>query len=546
MFDKSARGLTVLTAVVALALSACSLPSAPGTTPQGQQGAGANTKTSITLAEPQELGAYNPVAGHGELGVSPLYDGLLALAPTSPERLPGFAPALATALPTHNAELTQWSVPLRSGVSFHDGSSFDAADVVATYEAVLDPASASPIASAFEMIDQVTASGTGDQQRVTFRLKYPYADFPARMLLAIAPSEKLTGGPASESSLNREPVGTGPYRLSSLSADRAQFSANPDYWGGAPQVTSLTCVLLPDDNARALRVRSGEFDGTVIPPTLAASFEGAKGYGVVAARTADWRGVSLPATSPLARDPRVRRAMNLAVDREAMLKTVLAGHGQPAHTPVSSVHGEAFAPEAVFPHDPDAARDLLAQAGWRPGEDGILTKDGDRASFPLAYTPTDTVRRDLATAFAADMKRIGVQVELQALDWDKIQPRIDDVGILLGGGDKPYSIDTQVYAALHTPVAGTSIYDNPGRLGNERIDTALDKARRTADPAERNALYRTVQQEYLKDPAYIMLVFTDHTYAVRDDDWQRGALTVEPHAHGVTWGPWWRIAEWRR
>ncbi|WP_420175818.1 ABC transporter substrate-binding protein [Luteococcus sp. OSA5] len=543
------RGLVTLALGALLSLTACSVtaPPSPGTSQVDPSQSGAETgQASLTLADSYELGAFNPVSGHGELGVSPLYDGLLRLSPTREDQLPGFAPALATELPTHNAELTRWSVPLRSGVKFHDGSTFDAADVTATYQAVLDPRSGSEIASAFEMIQRVEAVETSGQQRVVFHLKYPYADFPARLLLAIAPSEKLTGGLASQSSLNREPVGTGPYRLESLTADRAVLVADPGHWRGAPQVKRLTTVLLPDDNARALRVRNGEFDGTVIPPTLAASFATSPGQQVVTAQSADWRGVSLPANSVFGRDPRVRRALNLAVDRQAMLTTVLAGHGRLAHTPMSPVHGQAHAADATFPHDRDAARALLAEAGWRPGKDGVLTKDGHRASFPLAYTPDDTVRRDLATAFAADMKKIGVEVRLEALGWDRIEPRIGELGILLGGGDKPYSVDTQVYAALHSPRDGTSIYDNPGRVANKAIDRALDQARRTSDPKSRNALYRNVQHEYLKDPAYVMLVFVDHTYVTRDAGWKRGPLTVEPHAHGVGWGPWWNVASWTR
>lgn len=538
MLSRTPLLLTALIAAAALALGACSPPSAPGAAGQPDDG--------IVLADAADLGGYNPVAGYGELGVSPLYDGLLTLRTQDPNTLPSFAPALATALPTHNETFTEWSVPLRPGVRFHDGSAFDAKDVVATYAAVLDPASASEIASAFEMIDHVGAATAEAGETVTFTLKYPYADFPARLLLAIAPSEKLTGGPASESSLNREPVGTGPYRLTELSADKAVFTANTDYWAGAPQVARLTTVHVPDDNTRALRVKAGEFDGTSIPPALARAYANTPGYSVVSARSADWRGVSLPADAAFTRDPQVRMALNLAVDRQAMVDTVLAGHGSVAHTPVSAAYGAMFDPSATFAHDPDRARTMLDQAGWAPGPDGVRAKDGERAAFTVAYNPSDTVRRDLATAFAADLKKIGVEVNLEALGWDRIEPRVRDLGILLGGGDKPYSIDTQVHAVLHTPMAGTSVWDNPGGFGTPTLDAALDQARRTADGPARATLYRQVQQDYLTDPAYVMLAFLEHTYVVRESGWQRGSLTIEPHAHGVAWGPWWNLASWTR
>lgn len=541
MLTRSTRALAALVAAGALIVSGCSAPVPPGSS--GVQGA-AGTEAGVVLADGSDLGGYNPINGYGELGVSPLYDGLLALDSTDANAMPSFRPALATALPTHNDDFTVWEVPLRTGVTFHDGSTFDAADVIATYEAVLDPAGASEIASAFEMINRVTASATGDS--VTFTLNYSYADFPARLLLAIAPSEKLTRGPASESSLNREPIGTGPYRLTELTAERAVFTANADYWNGAPQVPTLTTVHLPDDNSRAMRTKAGEFDGTSIPPTLASAFANSPGFSVVSAQSADWRGVSLPADSTFTQDPQVRIALNLAVDRQAMVTTVLAGHGTVAHTPVSAAYTDMFDPSATFAHDPDLARQLLDRAGWIPGSDGVRTRGSERAAFTVAYNPSDTLRRDLATAFAADLKRIGVEVKLEGLGWDRIEPRVHHLGILLGGGDKPYSIDTQVHAVLHTPMAGTSVWDNPGQFGTPAMDAALDQARRTADGPTRAALYRQVQQDYLTDPSYVMLVFLEHTYVVRDSGWQRGPLTIEPHAHGVAWGPWWNLASWTR
>ena len=538
--------VTIGTLVCALALVGCA-----ATVPRNPSGPEA--RTDLVLATTDELGGFNPIAGYGELGTSPLYDGLLALESTGPDTLPNLVPALAAEAPTPNADFTEWTVPLRGGVTFHDGTSFDAADVVATYRAVRDPASASGIASSFDMLAAVTSgpatgttqpNATGEQ--VIFTLKYPYADFPSRLLLAIAPSERLTGEPASESSLNLDPVGTGPYRLAELTAERAVFTAFDDHWRGAPQVTRLTTVYLPDDNARTQRVAAGEFDGTIVPPALARTFIDRPGYEVAAATSADWRGVSLPADNPFTADAKVRIALNHAVNRKAILDAVLTGYGTVAHTPVSAVYGDTFDPDATFEYDPDKATAMLMDAGWQPGADGVLVKGTDRAAFSVAYRPTDTLRRDLATAFAADMKKIGVEITLEGLDFDKIEPRAGEVGILLGGGDKPYSIDTQVYPALHTHTPGAPVWDNPGNHGSPAMDALLDHARRTADDAARADLYRQVQRQYLDNPSYVFLVFLDHTYAVRADGWQRGPLTVEPHSHGVDWGPWWNLASWRR
>ncbi|MBL1073658.1 ABC transporter substrate-binding protein [Nocardia sp. 2] len=500
---------------------------------------------SLVLADGHELGGYNPIAGYGAAGEAKMYDGLLRLGGGT--GLPTFEPALATALPTADPTATTWTVPLRQGVTFTDGSAFDAADVVATYRAILDPASASEARSSFEMIDRVEAV---DPATARFTLRYPYAAFPTKLLIGIVPSEAVaTPGPAAESTLNTEPIGTGPYRLTALSPDRAVFEANENYWGPVPQVKKLTLLYVPDDNTRAQRMAAGELDGTNLPPLLAGTFAGRDGMTVSSNTSADWRGVSLPSGNPVTGDPAIRRALNLAVDRKAMIDNVLGGYGRAAYTPFPEVYGAAHNPDAVFAFDRGLAGSILDAAGWRAGSDGIREKDGRRAAFTIMYNSSDTLRRDIAQAFASDARKVGVEVNLEALSWDRIEPRVERDGILLGGGDEPYDPDTQAYKTLHSsylrPEVG-SVYDNASRHANPAFDALLDKARRSTDPAERAAAYREVQTAYIGDPGYVFLVFLDHTYVAKDSGWTMSGPVLEPHAHGVTWGPWWSLQTWTR
>lgn len=518
--------------VVAMATSGC-----------GAQAPDSAAAESVVLADSQPLGQFNPINGYAELGVSPLYDGLLRPSSVSDAELPDLVPALAAAPPTSSEDSTVWDVELRRDVRFSDGTTLDAADVEATYEAVLDPASASGIAASYSMIDTVEAI---DDHHVRFELTHPYAPFPALLLLGVAPSEQLTGGPALDSSLNRHPVGTGPYTLADLSAEQAVFEANPDYWDGVPDVARLVVVHMPDDNARAQQMRAGAIDGTVLPPLLARSFEDVDGVTVHAVKSADWRGVSLPADSHLTADESVRVAMNLGVDRQSMIDDVLAGQGRIAHTPAAAVHGDGFAADAAFEHDPARARVLLAEAGWVPGPDGVRVRGTDRAELTVLYPASDTLRRDLATAFAADMANLGILISLEGASWDEIDKRVGTSGILLGGGDKPYDLDTQMYGALHTRSAQTATYDNPAGFEIPGVDAALDDARRSLDPEHRMANYRDVQRTYIEHPTHVLFAFLDHTYVAVDSAWDTGPAVMEPHAHGVSWGPWWNLAKWRR
>ncbi|MFE7419978.1 ABC transporter substrate-binding protein [Rhodococcus sp. NPDC057529] len=499
----------------------------------------------LVLADGYELGGYNPIAGYGPAGEAKMYDGLVRV--TGGNGIPGFGPALATQVPTPNADATVWTATLRDGVRFSDGSSFGAEDVVATYRAILDPMSASEAKSSFEMIDEVVAV---NDSTVQFRLAYPYTPFLTKLLIGVVPSEAVaTPGLAAESTLNTDPIGTGPYRLVHLSPDRAVFEANEDYWDGAPEVKKLTLIYVPDDNTRAQRMASGEIDGTNLPPLLANTFDGKHGLTVTAHPSADWRGVSLPTGNPVAGDKSIRMALNLAANRQSMIDHILGGRGRPAATPIPEVYGATYNPEARFPYAPNQAEQILDDARWTAGADGIRSRDGQRAQFTIMYNSMDTVRRDLAQAFASDALAVGVEVDLEALSWDRIDPRINSDATLLGGGDEPYDPDTQAYDTLDSrfiaPGVG-SIYDNASDYSNPAVDAALDSGRRNLAPQARDRDYQDMQAAYVADPGYVFLVFLDHTYVARDSGWAMSGPVLEPHSHGVTWGPWWSLQSWTR
>ena len=520
-------------ATVAAATACATVPAAPPVPADG-----------LVLADGFDLGGYNPIAGHGEAGESKLYDGLLRL--VGGDGMPTFEPALAAEMPTVSDDGLVWTVTVRQGVTFTDGTAFDATDIAATYGAILDPASASPLATSMDMIEAVTAE---DPHRVRFDLKYPYAAFPTKLLLGIAPAERLSGGPAVESPLNTDPVGTGPYTLVSLRPDQAVFEANEDYWDGAPQIEHLTVVHVPDDNARAQRLVAGEVDGANLPPRLAATFTERPGFEVASNTSADWRAVSLPAGNPVTADPAIRAALNRAVDRQAIVDHVLAGYGRPASTPLPEVYGAAYEPTAAFEFDPAAAEQILDAAGWIRSADGVREKAGVRAEFTVMYFPEDTLRRDLAQAFATDADRIGVRVSVQPVDRASLPDRLPVEAGLLGGGDLPYDPDPQIYSTLHSSYARPGVgspYDNASGYVNPVVDAALDAARRTTDPDERAAQYRSVQSAYVADPGYVMLVFLDHTYVSRDTEYTGSTPILEPHSHGASWGPWWNLREWTR
>ncbi|MEY1673507.1 ABC transporter substrate-binding protein [Gordonia sp. ABKF26] len=520
-------GAAVLLAMVALA--GCSVSDQATATDQ------------IVLGEGQDLDDFNPMLGYAQLGVSPIYDGLLIPSADGDDRVPDLVPALAASRPERVAPRT-WRVPLKSGVTFSDGTAFDAADVVATYRAVVDPRVASQISIDFEPIVSVEADGPG---AVTVRMNTD-ADPSPYLLVGVVPAERVEDAPAAEWALNTEPVGTGAYRLDSLEPDQAVLVARENYWGNQPAVQRIVYTHVPDDNTRAQRIAAGEIDGANLPPRLAESLDGRDGIDVVSVKSADWRGISLPSTNPFTADPAARLAMNLGIDRQAVVDDVLTGDGEPASTPIASVYGaDVYDEQTQFGFDADRARATLDAAGWRTAPDGIRARGADRASFALLYNAEDTLRRDLAVAFAASMKRIGVEVLTRGTSWDEIDSELTSAAVLLGGGATPYSIDSQVYDTLHTRVANSSPYSNPGDLTAPGLDALLDEARASAPGPANDQRYQRIQQIYAAAPSYVFLAFLHHTYASRGEGWRHDDPILEPHSHGVTWGPWWNVPSWQ-
>jgi ABC-type dipeptide transport system, periplasmic component len=294
------------------------------------------------LADAYEDESLHPLMGYATDGASKIFDGLIR---HDAQRV--VQPALATEVPEASADGRSYTVRLRDEVSFHDGSSFGAEDVVATYRTLLDPESVSPLTTEYAMISKVEQV---DDMTVRFDLAFPYAPFPHKLVLGIVPSEAVAGGGALEgSSFNSAPIGTGPFRLAEWrKGERMILESNESYWDGAPEVERLIVVFATDDNTRAQRMRSGEFDGTVLPPALAETFRGVDGYRLISHQSADYRTIMMPMNNPVTGDPGMRLALNYAANRQGMIDALLAGHGAPASNPIPEVLGDYAEPSAQF------------------------------------------------------------------------------------------------------------------------------------------------------------------------------------------------------
>ncbi|MGW6547213.1 ABC transporter substrate-binding protein [Streptomyces massasporeus] len=525
MSTRRIRGAAV-TAALAAAVTACSAPS-------GGSGDG-ESAGPVVLGVASEPDTLSPLLGYGKDGNSKIFDGLLAR-----DADLKLKPALASALPKITDGGRTYTYTLRDGVEFSDGEPLTPADVVYTYRTALDPKTNSTFKSELDAVEEVRASG---DDKVVFTLKYPYAPFAARTVLPIVPEHIAGEQDPNTGSFNTEPVGTGPYVLTGWSkGEKLSFKANPRYWGGKPAVEAFTMAVIADDDVRATRLRSGDLDGAVLPPNLAATFKGDDARRTYEARSYDFRAVTLPTGDKVTGDRAIRRALDAAVDRDAMVDKILDGAGRPAYGPLP-VDDPAFTEDIERAQGLGKAGKILDEAGWKPGEDGIRSRDGQRASFGLLYPSGDKVRQDHALAYASDAKKAGIDVKVESATWEVIEPRMKDTAVLAGFGSVG-DPDFGLYTLLHSSLAGDG-FNNMARYDNPAVDRALDDGRRSQDPTARTSAYDTLQRALVRDPGYTFLTHIDHLYVLADR-WNGLSTQLEPHEHGFASGPWWNIEDWQ-
>ncbi|GGQ63887.1 ABC transporter substrate-binding protein [Streptomyces althioticus] len=520
------RGAAAVLATAA-AVSACSAPGS-GTAD------GAAAGESVVIGVSTEPDTLSPLLGYGKDGNSKLFDGLLAR--TADMTL---EPALARALPRITDGGRTYTYTLREGVKFSDGKPLTARDVVFTYRTVLDDGTNNTAKSELAAVKDVRAVG---DDTVVFTLHHPYAPFAARTVLPIVPEHVAGEQDPNTGPFNTEPVGTGPYVLVDWrKGEKLTFKANPHYWGGAPKVKKLTMAIVADDDVRATRLRSGDLDGAVLPPNLAATFKSDDGKKTYRATSYDVRVVTLPSGNPVTGDTAIRRALDLAVDRQAMVDKILDGAGRPAYGPLP-VDDPWFAEDTERSRDLAEAGRILDAAGWTKGEDGIRAKDGRPARFTLYYPSGDKVRQDHALAYASDAKKAGIDVRVESATWEVIEPRMNRDAVLAGFGSTG-DPDFGLYTMLHSSLAGDG-FNNMAHYDNPAVDRALETGRRSQDPETRKAAYDALQRALVKDPGYTFLTHIDHLYVLADR-WKGLTTQTEPHEHGFAAGPWWNVEDWQ-
>lgn len=307
---------------------------------------------------------------------------------------------------------------LRTDVRWHDGAPFTSRDPAFTYSAIMDDATASPRKPDFDLILHVDTPAPH-----TFRVVYrkPYSPALESWMMSVLPSHLLEGKPQSwwVTHFNRNPVGTGPFKFDSWKTNEfIRIERNPDYFRApGPWLDAIVYRFMPDQLTLRLAFETRQVDFWSAEPWTVTTFSGDERFDIFTSPGNSYNYIGWNLKRPLFQDSRVRRALAHAVDVPSMVRYILYGHGIQS-TGIFTPRMWFFDPSIQpFPYDPEKASALLAEAGWSPGPDGILQKDGQRFSFTLITNNGNEIRRDIATLTQDGLRRIGIELKVELYEW---------------------------------------------------------------------------------------------------------------------------------
>ncbi|MEK9151769.1 MAG: ABC transporter substrate-binding protein [Patescibacteria group bacterium] len=462
-----------------------------------------------------------------------------------------------------SADGKTYTFHLRQNVVWHDGEPFSSKDVVTTIERIKNPQTKSPWFAQFKNVNVAAP----DDRTAVFALAEPFAPFLATLTVGILP-EHLWAEVLPENTLraelNTKPVGTGPFKFKNFTKDKKgairsyALGRNERYYVEPPHLDSVTFKFYADFSSAVTALLDKQVDGlSFLPLEFRDTVDKRRSVKMHTLQLPQYTAVFFnQKKNPLLSSKDVRKALALAIDREAILRTALEGNAVSVNGPILAGYPGFDADLKNQAADPGAAAQLLEKEGWAIGEDGVrrkappkppAPKKGQKPAEPLpsqelkiSLTTVDT-KENIAVAQIIEKSwdSLGVKTELQIVPASKIhkdQLRPRDYDALLYG--EILGPDPDPYPFWHSSQIGETGL-NLALYSNRRVDELLEKARATVKPGEREASYKEFQRILLDDQPAIFLYSPSFTYVVsrnvKDVEETRIFTPADRFAEITTW-----------
>jgi peptide/nickel transport system substrate-binding protein len=394
-------------------------------------------------------------------------------------------PALATTW--QYTSPTELVFNLRPNVMFHNGQPFSAEDAKWNVDRMIDPATASPFASWYAAI---ASTSVVDKNTIKLTLKSPDPVLPEKFS-AMRVSGFAPAG-SDPKSLASQPIGTGPYKLAEWTPDdHATLQRNGSYWdSGLPYLDTLLVKVVAQEDTRIAGLRAGQLDWGLVSADGAKRLQGTQNLNIILGPQAVFTVLKYNQRFKPFAEPRVRQALDMAIDRKLVINNALGGQGALTGPIPYGWADYGIAPDQLpFKFDLAAAKTLLAAAGFGSGfqVDCVTLPEGNATNF---YQTIATV--------AESWKQIGVEVTLQPMElaaWLDKNNKNDFDLIVSNRGFRGDPIDI-LMPAFHSGGADNQGYTNP------QVDGWLDQSTQETDRTKRRDLYLQVQKQVMADAVW--------------------------------------------
>jgi len=398
-------------------------------------------------------------------------------------------PSLATDW-TMSPDGKTWTFTLREGVTFHDGTPFTAGAMKTSLERSLTKS------KAFASVPIVSIE-TPDDQTLVVKLNKSFLILPA--YLSKGEAAALSSSSWDKDGTIIKPVATGPFMFDSWKPKEEIVAVkNPEYWGKKANVDKVVYRIIPEAPTRGMLLRSGETQISVIlPPDIATGFMNQPDYSVQQQSIPRVRMLTFNNNKAPFNDARVRQAVSYAIDRDALIMSVLEGIGTPGaglFPPDSYWANKSIVP---YPYNPDKARQLLAEAGWSDTNgDGILEKNGNPFKIKLLTYSERAELPPTAEVIQQQLKKVGIDMEIVTMSSASSEAIFKEGNhdIYLMGRGVLFTPDPDeiMMSDYHSSGTAKNVY-GAFRWNNSRVDSLIEQARNTQDPATRKVMYDEVQ-----------------------------------------------------
>jgi peptide/nickel transport system substrate-binding protein len=428
--------------------------------------------------------------------------------------------SLAAELPQVGQDHRTYTIKLKKTAKWSDGTPITSKDVKFTFDTIRNPEAGAPGIRLFDKVESITEV---DDHTVNFKLKQIYAPFPYALAAFILPAHILQQVPAKElksHAFGVDPAKTvfsGPWKWTEWKpGQQITVEAYPEYWGGKkPRLAKIIQKFYTDQNAELQALLKGEVQMTPsIPPAHIGTVQKVPNLRMILAPGPQYEYVqfnfkdeNFPDTHSPFKSLKTRQAIAYALDRSGMVDDLLQGAGGLINSPfLPGSWADPGDQAASYPYDPERAKKLLAEDGWKEGNNGILEKDGRKFSFELLYNAGNLRRESAAGVIRDSLGNVGIEVKPKALAYDSLMQ--DNVltgrfqALLLGWSlANPEPDAESTFSSKCVPPAG----QNSGWYVNQEIDALWEQGHQAVEQGERAKVYRSIGRKLSVDLPYVFL-----------------------------------------